>query len=549
MVLLSMALLGIMNTWVFGSVYEELKVDVEKVVAESVPIFDAEKLEKVREDQSMESTEYQEIRQSMVLFKNDQDIKYIYTLVKGEGKEASYLVDGTLVNETELGEEYGYNEELDAAFDGEVTVTKDPYTDDYGTFLSAYAPITNAKGEVIAVAVVDKDVAAFIRIRSTIQKFTIALAVILIVASCLFSLLFSRKISSSLTTLTVGLNRMAQGDLTEAIHLDSEDEFQTIAEEIDSVRRSMTYMLENIRKASEMVSGQVDSLSAASEQMAASSEEVAVTVQQVAAGTETQTKEMIHINKTLEEVGENICQTVQDNAAVTEKVMDVNGKAQESNQNLFELEESLQNITHAFGKVKDEIATMSGYVSQIGEVTGLIENIADQTNLLALNAAIEAARVGEAGKGFAVVAKEVGKLAEQAKNSAGHISGLLEGLNRGNESVTQSSDEMASQLKGQTVVIRQSIDAFKDIVVNIESILPQMNAFKGTLNLIDKGKEDVLSRVESTTAAAEEVSASTNEIATNSQEVSASAQEVAASAQVLTNLSKQMVGEMALFKV
>ena len=46
MVLLSMALLGIMNTWVFGSVYEELKVDVEKVVAESVPIFDAEKLKK-----------------------------------------------------------------------------------------------------------------------------------------------------------------------------------------------------------------------------------------------------------------------------------------------------------------------------------------------------------------------------------------------------------------------------------------------------------------------------------------------------------------------
>ncbi|UYZ84630.1 methyl-accepting chemotaxis protein [Entomomonas sp. E2T0] len=83
---------------------------------------------------------------------------------------------------------------------------------------------------------------------------------------------------------------------------------------------------------------------------------------------------------------------------------------------------------------------------EIGDIIGLIDDIAEQTNILALNAAIQASMAGDAGRGFAVVADEVQRLAERSSAATKQIETLVKAIQTDTNEAVISMEQTTSEV-------------------------------------------------------------------------------------------------------
>ncbi len=140
----------------------------------------------------------------------------------------------------------------------------------------------------------------------------------------------------------------------------------------------------------------------------------------------------------------------------------------------------------------DIVLALSNGAQKIGDVVGLISNIAAQTNLLALNATIEAARAGDAGKGFAVVASEVKNLASQTARATDDISAQVGQIQQATGDVVRAIhdiggviDEMGCISVSITAAIEEQGAATQEIARSVQEVASSANLVSDAMTDMD----------------------------------------------------------------
>jgi methyl-accepting chemotaxis protein len=269
---------------------------------------------------------------------------------------------------------------------------------------------------------------------------------------------WAQTVAAALTEVVDMMSGLARGDLSKRIAGEYEGDLLRLkrdcnetADQLANIVGQTVEGMETIRAATAQLTTGSGDLSTRTEEQVASLEEMAAAIRQLSA-------------------------TIKQNA----------DNAQQANQLATVARQAAEGGGDIAGSAVKAMGRIEESSRRIGEIVGMIDEIAFQTNLLALNAAVEAARAGEAGRGFAVVASEVRVLAQRSGAASKEIKALVgassqntkEGVDLVNRAGTSLS-EINGSVKRVADIVSEMAAANREQsagVIEVENTVGQMEA-------------------------------------------------------------------------
>ena len=295
----------------------------------------------------------------------------------------------------------------------------------------------------------------------------------------------ARQQASVVHEIATGLEKLSDGDLsyrvTAAFPPASEklrNDFNTAIAKLEDTLRVVLTNTKSIHAGSGEIKTATDDLSRRTEQQAASLEQSAAALSEITSTTRKTSEDATHAKKVVS-----------------------SAKSEAENSGII-VNQAVEAMT-AINRSSDEI----------GQIIGMIDEIAFQTNLLALNAGVEAARAGDSGRGFAVVASEVRALAQRSATAAKDIKQLVTastGHVRSGVKLVGETGQALGRIVTQVTQLDGLVAAIATAAGHQATGLAEVNV---AVNQMDQVTQQNAAMVEQTTAASGSLARETESLA------------------------------------
>ncbi|HHQ4774029.1 TPA: methyl-accepting chemotaxis protein [Aeromonas veronii] len=356
---------------------------------------------------------------------------------------------------------------------------------------------------------------------SSLLMTQLGMALLVLVGSILAISWLVSMLLGPLSKVSQALARIADGngDLTQRIKIDANDEVGQLANSFNRFVGSQHQLIGNIRQLAN--------------ELNADAERSLVTNQAAVDELQRQQQEVTMVATAVTEMA-SATMEIAGNAENTAAAAQQSAQSSEQGKMLVnKTRQSINGLAEEVGQATEVIGELSRHAQAITSILSTIQGIAEQTNLLALNAAIEAARAGEQGRGFAVVADEVRVLSRRTQDSTQQI---------------QSTIETLQQTTARAVSLMQTSQGLADnSVQDADQAVRALEEITSAISLISDMAGQIATAAEEQTQVTGEITQNTTAIKDVSDEITAAAMRDLDQAQSLKGRAADLNQQVSTF--